>query len=267
MKRYKIIFGILFLGFLAALVLLAVFQTKKVKGDDYKIGVFADDGVALVSISKKRHMINVLKISPEAKIWIPGGMGWYRSGVVKKFLVQENRKDLYQDVLFYNFGFVADKIVSLKKVDVWRNKFWLKVKLGNLINKDEMMEKDTDLESDWLNEIMVRDFSESRVFDEDLKVSVINISEENGLAAFMTDNLERLGFSVISVSTGENDSFDRCTILYSDGIEKTYSWNLLKSLFSKSCDLIKEGSLNSGEVEFYFDDKFAEMIKYPSYKK
>lgn len=267
MKRYKTVFILLFLFLLITLFLLAVLRNKKNKGDDYKIGVFADDGVALISISKTRNMINFLKVSPEAKIWIPGGMGWYRSGVVKKILTQENRNDLYQDILFYNFGFMADKTVSLKKVDNWRNKFWLRVKLNSLINKDEIMENDSDTESDWLNEIMLRDFSESKVFDEDLKISITNISKENGLASFVTDNLERLGFSIISVSTGENSDMDECTILYGDGVEKTYSWDLLKSLFGKNCKMSKDISLNNGEIELYFDDKFASMIKYSSYKK
>jgi hypothetical protein len=266
MRRYKLLLGLLILFVLLMSIVVMVVNGSKNKGDDYRIGVFADDGIAMVSISKPRRMINFLKINSESKVWIPQGMGWYRSEVVKKFLDQENRKDLYNDIFFYNFGFVADKVVILKKIDNWRSKFWWKIEMGNLINKSEELTKDSDVESDWLNEIMLRDFSDSKVFNEDLKVSVINISQENGLAGFITNNLERLGFFVISVSTGNQSESDNCRILYSKEVEQNYSLELLKNIFS-SCDSVSDLSLNNREVEIYFSDKFASVIKYSSYKK
>ena len=244
----------------------ALISNLKPRGNDYRIGIFADDGIAVVSFSKSRKMVNLLKIGGDSKVWIPEGMGWYRSEVVKKILFQENRRDLYDEILFYNFGFVADKIVTLKKVDNWRGKFWWRLKIDNLINKSEELFGDNDVESDWLNEVMLRDFSESKVFDEDLKVSVVNISGENGLAGFITNNLERLGFWVVSVSTGDKGEMDNCAVLYGDGVAESYSWVLLKRIFSE-CDFTNDISLNAGEVELYFDDKFTEMINYSSYKR
>lgn len=267
MKNFKIALGILFLVFLVSLVIFGILKNNKNRGDDYRIGIFADDGIAMVSISKSRRMINYLKLTPEAKVWIPNGMGWYRSEVVKKILNQENKKDLAKDILFYNFGFDSDKIVFSKKMDSWRTKFWWRTKIGNLINKDELLEKDSDIQIDWLNEVMLRDFSEPKILEEDLKISVTNISEENGLAGFVTDNLERLGFSVVWVSTGESELMDGCTVLYGDGVEETYSWSILKKYFANNCKTINDSSLNNGEIEFYFDDDFAEVIKYSSYKK
>jgi hypothetical protein len=265
MKKYK---TILIASLIIFLIVMTIFFVKKSRldnGDDYQIGIFANDGVALVSISRSRNMINFLGIDGQANMWIPEGMGWYRSEVIKKILTQENKRDLAEEVLFYNFGFMADKIVFLDKIDNWRSKFWWRIRLGNLINKSEILDGDSDIESDWLNEIMLRDFSETKVFDEDLKVSVINVSEENGLAAFITNNLERSGFSVISVSTSEKDDINTCTILYGDGVDGTYAWALLKRIFD--CKTSFDLSLNSGEIEIYFDDSFASMIKYSSYKK
>lgn len=266
MKKYKLFLGLIILCLLLTLVILTGVKKSKNKGDDYRIGIFADDGIAMVSISKPRGMINFLKINSESRVWIPEGMGWYRSEVVKKILDQEKKNDLSSDILFYNFGFVADKVVVLKKIDGWRNKFWWRIKLVDLINKNEEMSGDSDVESDWLNEIMLRDFSESKVFNEDLKVSVINISQENGLGGFITNNLERLGFSVVSVSTGKEGENNGCRILYGGEVEQSYSFGLLKQLFY-NCDGISDQSLNNGEVEIYFDDNFASMIKYSSYKK
>lgn len=267
MKKYKKIGWLLVFIMVVLVILVSIFKNKKEKGDDYRVGVFADDGLAIVSISKSRRMVNFLKLAPDAKVWIPSGMGWYRNEVVKKILNQENKKDLTKDILFYNFGFAADKIIFLKKVDSWQTRFWWRTKFGNLINKNEVLDSDSDVQSDWLNEVMLRDFSESKILKEDLKISVVNISKENGLAGFITNNLERLGFSVVWVSTGENEGMDGCTVLYGDEVEKTYSWSLLKDFFGKNCKVVNDTSLNSGEVELYFDDKFASVIKYSSYKK
>jgi len=267
MKKYKKIGWLVVFIMVVLVILVSIFKNKKEKGDDYRVGVFADDGIAMISISKSRRMVNFLKLAPDAKVWIPEGMGWYRSEVVKKILNQENKKDLTQDLLFYNFGFSADKIIFLKKVDSWQTRFWWRTKFGNLINKNEVLDGDSDVQSDWLNEVMLRDFSESKILKEDVKISVVNLSKENGLAGFITDDLERLGFSVVWVSTGENEEKDGCTVLYGDEVEKTYSWSLLKEFFGKKCKVVNDTSLNSGEVEFYFDDKFASVIKYSSYKK
>jgi hypothetical protein len=266
MKKYKVTLALFLISLLLVAIIWPVMRkNKQNNGDDYQIGIFANDGVAMVSISKSRNMINFLEIDKEAKLWIPEGMGWYRSEVIKKILTQENKKDLGSDILFYNFGFVADKVVFLDKIDNWKSRFWWRIKVGGLIGKNEVLDTDSDIKSDWLNEIMLRDFSETKVLDEDLKVSVINVSEGNGLAAFMTNNLERLGFSVVSIATGDTEKMDHCMILYGDGVEKTYSLRLLTRLFDceKSFDL----SLNSGEIELYFDDKFTSVIKYSSYKK
>ncbi len=264
MKKYKLLIGLgVFLLFL--LLIFIFFNKKKNEGDDYRIGVLADDGIAMVSVSKQRRMTNFLKVSPEAKIWIPEGMGWYRSEVVSKILDQENKKNLANDVLFYNFGFRADKIFFLKSVDNWRNKLWLRIKINNLIIKTEQLNNDSDIKSEWLDKIMMRDFSDSKVFDEDLKISVINTSKETGLAGFISKNLERMGFLVVSVLSGENTDVDGCTILYGDQVEKKYSWGLLKEIFN--CKIEKELSLNGDEVELYFDDKFTSVIKYNTYSK
>ena len=263
MKKYKIL---LILTVLSALAISAAifWRNKKMSGEDYRIGVFADDGMALISISESRKMVNVLKISPEAKIWIPGGMGWYRSEVVRKLLATEG-KDLYPGVLFYNFGFVADKMVFLKKTDDWQQKFWLKIKLSDLIVKDEFLNEDSDVDSDLLDKIMLRDFSESKVFNEDLKISVVNTGQEDGLAGFISKNMERMGFSVVSVMSDENSETERCVVLYGDEVEETYSWFLLENIFT-DCQKTKDSSLNMGEIEFYFGNEFAFLIKYPSYK-
>ena len=63
----------------------------------------------------------------------------------------------------------------------------------------------------------------------------------------------------------EPTRLSKCKILYGEEVEKSYSWAKIVKLFE--CDKNKDSSLNEGEIEFYFDDNFSTVIKYPSYKK
>jgi hypothetical protein len=125
MKKFKRKWQHLFwlLPILILVVGLVFFLNKKsIKGEDYKIAILADDGVAMVSFSPERKMINILKLDRKSKLWIPGGLGWYRNEVVKGLLTQEKQLNKVDDLFFYNFGFKADKILILSKIDDWKNK-------------------------------------------------------------------------------------------------------------------------------------------------
>lgn len=264
-SKVKIIFGLVLILFLIGAVVFSSLKKQEEKGSDYKIGILADDGIAMVTISKERQMINFLSLSLESQVWIPGGMGWYRNQVIKKILVEEKKTDLMEDILFYNFGFVADKVVVLDQTGDWKGKFWWRLlRNNNLINKTEELTGDTDKNEVFLDKIMVRDFSETKVVNDDLKVSVINSSNLDGLANFITEKLERAGFSVVSVNNGDG-ILEKCKLLYGDGVKETFSWQVIENKFD--CETAKDSSLNEGEVELYLDENLAQMIKYPTYEK
>lgn len=266
MKRNKKLF--LFLGILILLVLVGflLFRKKQEQGSDFKIGILADDGVALVSISKERKMINVLKIDPEAKLWIPAGLGWYRNIAIKKILQQEKKINLLNDIIFYNFGYKSDKLLYLKTIDDWKNVYWWKLMFyNNFLTKEEIVKNDIDLSEDLLDEVMIRDFTQIKVIEEDLKLSIINITEIGGLANFMTKRFERLGFSVILVGNDNSGEKKVCQILYGKETANTYSLSLIKKVIN--CEAKEDLGLNGNEVEIYFDDHFSTMIEYPSYYK
>lgn len=266
MRRNNKLF--LFLGLLILFVLsvFIFFRGRQEQGSDFKIGILADDGVALVSISKERKMINVLKIDPEAKLWIPGGLGWYRNIAIKKILQQEKKIDLLNDIIFYNFGYKADKLLYLKTIDGWKNIFWWKLMFyNNFLTKEEMVKNDIDLSEDFLDEVMIRDFAQIKVIEEDLKLSIINITEVSGLANFMTKRFERLGFSVILVGNDVGGEKKVCQILFGEETANTYSLSLIKKIIN--CEAKEDFGLNRNEIEIYFDDQFSGVIEYPSYNK
>lgn len=274
MRKFKIrikikrvyLLGILSTLFLLAIVIFGLLKGKNKRSSDFKIGVLADDGIALVSISLERKMINVLKLGDESKLWIPGGLGWYRNISIKQILKQEKKIDLIDEVFFYNFGFKADRIVVLDEIDDWKKKFWLRFRLNynNVLMKEEVIKGDLKDQANLFDEVMIRDFSETNLVREDLLLSVFNTTEINGLAGFLSRRLEWLGFSVMTIETLDDEKVDNCLIKYGSQVDDSLGWKIIGELFD-SCDRKYDYNLNQGEIEFYFGDQFSSMIKYPSY--
>ena len=271
----KIFLGIILLLFLTVLI-LAGFLKKRDKNEnlDYKLGIVANNGIALVSISNERKMIDVLNLGKEVDVWIPDGMSWYNNTKIKNILEQNKKTDLADDVLWYNFGFVTDKILFLNSVNDWEKDSTLINNLGFLnwfkykLNYDKMFLKKEQVNGSlsenevFLNEIMMRDFSESRLNNEELRLSIFNNTSESGLANFMTKRLEWSGFSVVSTDNNE-EKIDKCLMIYGDKVEDNYGWKMINKIFD--CDKKYDQTLNENELELYFGDNLASMIKYSSY--
>ena len=259
----KLFLGIILLLFLASLILLSFLK----RGDDdknldYKLGIIAQDGVALVSISNERKMINVLNFGEES------------SNEFKNILGKEKDINLIKHIFWYNFGFFPDKILTLNSTNQWKNNDvlinnlgflnWLKYKkdYGKMLLKQEKI--NGLLKENWLllDEILVRDFSESKLNNEELRLSIFNNTDESGLASFMTKRLEWSGFSVVSTDN-DNQKINNCLIVYGKKVDQNYGWKMINKIFD--CDKKFNENLNENELELYFGDNLASVIKYSSY--
>ncbi len=278
-KRRKIK---LFLGILGVLSLgLIVFWGLKEKGDknqnlDYKLGIIATDGIALVSISNERKMINELNLNEEVDVWIPNGMSWYNNTKIKNILEQEKKLELAKDMFWYNFGFFPDKVLILNSVNQWKGDSvliknlgflnWLKYKknYGKMLLKQEKIDGKLGENELFLDEILVRDFSESRINNEELRLSIFNNTSESGLAGFMSKRLEWSGFSVVSTDNN-SEKVDKCLVIYGNKTDLNYGWKVISKIFD--CDKKKDETLSENELELYFGEGLASMIKYSSYFK
>jgi hypothetical protein len=219
-------------------------------------------------------MINEFKINGEVEIWIPEGLGWYRVDRVKKILDQENKVSLANNSFFYNFGFIPDKVLFLNSIDDWKKssvflqivgvKNWIKFQFNqeDMMTKEEIIKKSLADDYPLLSEVMMRDFSDNRVLNEDLKVSIINTTNESGMATFLADRMEWAGFSIISTENSEKE-VKNCLIEYGSEVENSFSYKILSNLWN--CEMKKNEGLNNSEVEIYFGDGFAQMVKYSSY--
>lgn len=266
-RKWRGLFWILPVLILVIGLMFFFLNKKSINGEDYKIAILADDGVAMVSFSPERKMINILKLDQESKLWIPGGLGWYRNEVIKGLLTQEKQLDEIDDLFFYNFGFKADKILILSKIDDWKNRCWLRYGWwsNKMLLKEEVLNKDVKEEENLLDEIMVRDLAETKIVKEDLKLSVFNLTNISGLANFMARRLEWMGFSVISTETLVDDyDIDNCLIKYKLETKKSLGWKMITDSLNK-CKKEYDKNLNDGEIELYFGNSFSSVIKYPSY--
>jgi hypothetical protein len=131
--------------------------------------------------------------------------------------------------------------------------------------KNDILNKDIKEEENLLDELMVRDFAETAVVKEDLKLSVFNLTNISGLANFMARRLEWMGFSVISTETLVDDyGIDSCLIKYKLETKKSLGWKMITDSLNK-CKEEYDKNLNDGEIELYFGNNFSSVIKYPSY--
>lgn len=272
MKKYKwffLIFGMVFLG----LLFKWIWQSRAITGKDLKLGLLLDDGVGLVSISWDRRMVNSLKVAPEVHVWIPGGLGWYQADRVARVLKQEGQPEDEKNIFFYNFGFNPDVVLRLSDFDDWDKDLLLISKIGwwdyfrfknalsTMIFKDEELETEIS-EASWLERIWARDFADSGLLSDDVRVTVINTTDESGLANFVASRLEWSGVTVVGLLNDEV-VVENCEIRLGSGVEDSLVLNLISNYFD--CQ-VKDGLyLADGEIELYLGESFSQMIKYLSY--
>lgn len=269
-KSKLVIFGM----FLTVIGVMLLNNQAKWSDNDFRVGVIGNQGLILKSISLQRSMVNDLEIDKEVSVWIPNGMGWYQSDKIKKIIDQEQKPNLVNDIFFYNFGFVPD-IVVFDNSESWSNN-WLIVKKwgwGNYLKYkwagNKMMIKKENIKSDLtksnevLSEIIPRDLADSRLLREDLRITVYNSGQSDGLASFMSRILEWCGFTVVGIDN-LSLNVEKCNMSFGENVEGTYGYDILKTQFN-NCNIEKNVDLGKGEVELYFGDNYSQMLNYQSY--
>lgn len=259
---------ILIIGLLGGLI------KWKWRDDDFRVGIVTPENVALLSISPGRGMINLLTVDGEVELWLPGGMGWYQASRIKKISEMDKNKDLIDKMLYYNFGFIPEKIAYLDKVSDWRNwnliKYlgafdWLRYKFfqENWLFKSEVISRSLAMEKENLDEILPRDFSDNELSSGEVKVSVVNASGENGLGSFVADRLNWMGFSVVGVETEaiKKDCQIMTTTVSSETTKKYV--DILVKIFN--CSQTSNAAMLPSEAIIYLGQNYAEMLKYSTY--
>ncbi|HRS23058.1 MAG TPA: LytR C-terminal domain-containing protein [Candidatus Woesebacteria bacterium] len=258
-RRINRIAWLIFGGLILLLALAFLENDFKWDGKrDMRIGIITDENLAVLVISPERRMINRVETSARTPIFIGRGYGWYEADKVKKLLIQEKKPTLAEEIFFYNFGIIPDKIE-------WQDRgvtpeslgllgfFRLRLNEANYLRNKEILGENREENEALLDEVAVRDLADSNLLQANIKVTVYNGSEVSGLAAFLGKRLDWFGFTVIGTDNSPDKDDDYCRINASEKIRIDLPWN---------CDLTIDKSLNIDEIEIYFGEKFAEMLQY-----
>jgi hypothetical protein len=275
-RKFKIILTVL----LVAAVIAGVIVVKIPDNSqflDLRLAVVTDSGVSMINVSPERRMINLVEVSGEREVWVPGGLGWYRSDRIKKLLEQEKKTDKVSQILFLNYGFNPEGVLwktewngelsNQELLKYWGVKGWLNFRWnsGNWLLKKEVL---TAVDGDEvIDEVMQRDMAETSLINQETKITVGNASNSDGLGAFVTKSLERSGLSVVDVVNINDNMPEKCLIkIGGNQGQKTETGEWLLMVFPE-CQEIADAQLDNGEVEIYFGQAWAEMINYQSYNK
>jgi len=274
-KKINLVLIILSSLFILIIIIKGIIGTNKTNnGLDFKFGIINKDGLELVSISNERKMTNDLIVKGETKVWSIDDGKWIESREL--WNMSKNDDKVLKNIFWYNFGFNANKILVFEEKEQWKDDFnlikiigiknWIKYRIDSdqMLFKRENIDKNLKENESFLDEVMSRDFADSKLVNEETRLSVFNTTNEEGLANFISKRLEWSGFLVIGSSTSE-EKIDKCLILYGDGVEASFGWQVINKVFD--CEKKYDGGLNKDEMELYFGDNFATMIKYPEYLK
>lgn len=274
----KKIIAIIFIIGILIISILIWFKREDFKHiqKDWKIAIVTQNGWGMVTISPGRRMVNSIKIDKNINLWIPGGIGWIEQNRVKKVLNESDDKRLVNKVFFYNFGFIPDKVEYLNEVDQWNNTNQLLKTMGllswinfnyirdRIIFNDDLVSKDLLTLDSYFSDVMMRDFADTDLInEEDIKLSIINSSQENGLASFVSSKLEWAGMSVVSSGNETKEINDSCLMVVGSGVDNSKTQKTLTDLFG--CKKERDMSLADGEIELYFGENFTKVLKYSSY--
>jgi len=268
-----VIIGVL--SVILAMKVTSIFRNSWDGKTDMRIGMVDDKGLRIVNISPERKMISILKVDGKATVWIPEGLGWYRSDKVRGILIQEDKKELLNKIFFYNFGFTPDIIWNDIDSENWMEKGNLIRKLGmsnflvfrkqsrSMVINESVIEDDLDNKYSFLQDIIPRDFSDMRRVSEETRIGVFNSSQENKLAAFLAD---RLVWSGLNVTTVENssDKVEGCLMISHD-VNKISSSTvgLIRQIFG--CQEKSDLNLDDQQIDLYFGQDYVSMLKYSNY--
>ncbi len=242
--------------------------------NDYKMAVISPQGLGLISVSSNRGMINFLAIGPEVMVWVPRGYGWYKADRIYGLLKQEGRMDIASELMFFNFGNNCKKIIWGDNILTWEEwgnmvnqlgllpSIYFKWKMSEMFFNEEVNNNQL-VDNVRLDEVLSREFSEDKLIEEDIKVSVFNATGSNLLATFVAEKLNWLGVNVLTV--GDNlVEMDECLLRYGTDVEKSKTFSVIKDIFS-DCVVSFEENILPGEMELVLGRKWSQMINYDSY--
>lgn len=239
---------------------------------DFRMIVLSPKELGLVSVSPRRQMVNVVKVDAGVRVWIPGGLGWYSVDQLAKIVDQEKKESIVIDLAFYNFGFLSNRVLRVSEFGDWDGSlmsrvgwgrwWWYKLVSVEMLPKVESLMGEK-IDEEMMEKLAVRDLSDSLLAEEDMRLVVVNASQQVGLANFVAKRLTWSGLMVTDVDADEEIKVDRCLLQIPDWLRNSAGVEMVRLRLGCRQEVIDD---NSDEVELYLGDALAEMLNYSSLK-
>jgi hypothetical protein len=192
-------------------------------------------------------------------------------------LIQEKKRDLSRELIFYNLGNVVDRVVWVDEIDDWSkpekwgwelgwiNWFKYKSMEASMLVKTESIEEEL-LKKPDLGETLLRDMADSRIVEEGYRVTIYNASTKLGMAAWLGERLEWWGLTVEGWESWDKPIEGNCILKYrgrEGKAKEPLSVIQLKSLLN--CRVETDSQIDQTKMEIYVGEGWGEVLKYPSY--
>jgi hypothetical protein len=185
---------------------------------DYLLVSLGKEEMHIINFSPDREAVNWYVLDSKISVLVPSGYGWYPVSSLAGLIDQENQPELISDLLFINFGLVADRIVvgsfgqvknlrdllsysKIGLIDTWKlrafgsrnyspDRRYLREGLVELEDGKRTIDR-----SWWLGN-WVKDISDSKIVEEDFDFEVLNEGARNGAALRMGELILMSGLNL-----------------------------------------------------------------------
>jgi len=254
-----LVFGFLFF------CIFYYFRTWDRKGD-FLLVFLGKEELHLLNFSPAREMVNWYVLDSDISLLVPGGYGWYPVSSLAGLIEQEGEEGLADEILFMNFGLVADKIAmtsfdetrDLRRLlnqseiglpDRWKLKFFaeenysqgpFEIKSGLI----EVSEERKGIDRNWWLGAWVRDLADAKIIEGDFSLEILNGGAGNGSALRIGELMSMAGLDVTKIADISDEDGD-CRVEYGQEVGDTEVLRDWRKVFKDKVLFFEKEDLNS----------------------
>jgi len=202
---------------------------------DFLLVFLGKEELHLLNFSPARETVNWYVLDSNVSLLVPGGYGWYPVNSLAGLIRQEDKEGLADEILFMNFGLVADQVtltsfdetgdlmglLKQSKVDLlsrWKLKFFaeknynpgpFKMRSGLIEVGGERRSIDR---NQWLG-VWVRDLADTGIVEGDFSLEILNGGARDGSALRMGELMSMAGLDVTKTAD-LSDEDGNCRVEY-----------------------------------------------------
>ncbi len=254
-----LVFGFLFFCF------FYYFRTWDRKSD-FLLVFLGKEELHLLNFSPAREKVNWYVLDSDISLLVPGGYGWYPVSSLAGLIEQEGKEGLADEILFMNFGLVADKITmasfdetsdlvrllnqsGVSLLNRWKLKFFVEKNYSQgpfeiesgLI---EVSEERRGIDRNWWLGAWVRDLADAEIIEGDFSLEILNGGAGNGSALRIGELMSMAGLDVTKIAD-ISDEDGSCRVEYGQEVGDSEVLRGWRKIFKDRVLFFEKEDLNS----------------------